>query len=362
MQKIDVAAYIWPSYTGKEPRAKMFWPEGIGEWQTVKAAAPKFEGHLWPRKPLLGYKDEADPETMEEQIDLAASYGVNTFIYDWYWFDRRPFLEQCLDEGFLRAKNNQKMKFYIMWANHDADSTWDKRISDEKTPFIWLGKTVPEDYYGEISRRFLGYFKRENYYKVNGEALLSIYDVQNFIDTFGGITEAKKAIEYLDAEAKKAGLKGVHFQAIVYGAAKKIKVGDELIPQFDAVKLIGFKSCTNYQFAHVTNVNRPYNEVAADAFEYQSLAQNKTGCFYPHVSLGWDNNPRFYKLKANITTDCTPENIKAAALKAKDFALETRAPMITLNSWNEWTEGSYLLPDDLYGYGYLQAIKEVFKD
>lgn len=73
---------------------------------------------------------------MEEQIDLAASYGVNTFIYDWYWFDRRPFLEQCLDEGFLRAKNNKKMKFYIMWANHDADSTWDKRISDENPLYM----------------------------------------------------------------------------------------------------------------------------------------------------------------------------------------------------------------------------------
>ncbi|MBQ2249260.1 MAG: glycoside hydrolase family 99-like domain-containing protein [Clostridia bacterium] len=39
-----------------------------------------------------------------------------------------------------------------------------------------------------------------------------------------------------------------------------------------------------------------------------------------------------------------------------------RAPLITVNSWNEWTETSYLLPDDLYGYGYLEAIKRVFVD
>lgn len=26
----------------------------------------------------------------------------------------------------------------------------------------------------------------------------------------------------------------------------------------------------------------------------------------------------------------------------------------------EWTEASYLQPDDLYGYGYLEAVKQVF--
>ena len=38
-----------------------------------------------------------------------------------------------------------------------------------------------------------------------------------------------------------------------------------------------------------------------------------------------------------------------------------QASLITINSWNEWTEASYLQPDDLYGYGYLEAVKYVFK-
>ena len=25
MKQYDIAAYIWPAYTGKEPRTKMFW-------------------------------------------------------------------------------------------------------------------------------------------------------------------------------------------------------------------------------------------------------------------------------------------------------------------------------------------------
>jgi hypothetical protein len=47
----DVAAFIWPSYH-PDDRAKIFWPEGIGEWQTVLSNKPKFEGHEQPRYPL----------------------------------------------------------------------------------------------------------------------------------------------------------------------------------------------------------------------------------------------------------------------------------------------------------------------
>jgi hypothetical protein len=37
-----------------------------------------------------------------------------------------------------------------------------------------------------------------------------------------------------------------------------------------------------------------------------------------------------------------------------------RTPLVTVNFWDEWTETSYLDPDDLYGYGYIEAIKKFF--
>ena len=58
----------------------------------------------------------------------------------------------------------------------------------------------------------------------------------------------------------------------------------------------------------------------------------------------------------------TPENFEKALRKAKMFADANpkQKPLITINSWNEWTETSYLQPCTMYGYGYLEAIKRVF--
>ena len=80
-KRYDVAAYIWPAYTGDEPRTRMFWPEGMGEWQSVKSAEAKFPGHTWPRKPLWGYVNEADPAVMEMEIGQALSHGVRRRAY-----------------------------------------------------------------------------------------------------------------------------------------------------------------------------------------------------------------------------------------------------------------------------------------
>ena len=66
----------------------------------------------------------------------------------------------------------------------------------------------------------------------------------------------------------------------------------------------------------------------------------------------------------DVCIDNTPENVQKAfefAKKYIDEHPELPAPLITVNSWNEWTETSYLHPDDIYGYGYLETIQNVFK-
>ena len=35
--------------------------------------------------------------------------------------------------------------------------------------------------------------------------------------------------------------------------------------------------------------------------------------------------------------------------------------MLFMYAWNEWAEGGFLEPDEVNGYGYLNAIKEALK-
>jgi len=58
----------------------------------------------------------------------------------------------------------------------------------------------------------------------------------------------------------------------------------------------------------------------------------------------------------------TPAAFKEALIRARAF-LDTQPAdrrILTINAWNEWTEGSYLEPDTKNGTGYLDALREVF--
>ncbi len=362
----DVAAYIWPSYTGNEPRTRMFWPEGNGEWETVRKATAKFPGHQWPRKPAWGYCNEADRYVMEMQIDAAADHGVNVFIYDWYWYDGRPFLEQCLNDGYLKASNNHRVKFYLMWANHDVTHLWDRRISDIDGNIIWQASVDRREFEVIAQRLIDRYFTHPSYYRIDGKPVFMIYDLSKLVQGLGGIAQTADAFAWFRQQAVKAGLPGLHLQLTSYGAMhlnlSGVDAGAVATPS-EAVNRLGFDSQSHYQFVHFTNIDRDYADLVPDMLaEWKLMDENYDIPYFPHVSLGWDNNPRHQTFKPGITKNNTPEQIAKALVHARDYldAHPDQSPLITINSWNEWTEGSYLQPDDLYGYGYLEAVRSVF--
>ena len=369
MKKYDIAAYIWPSYTGDELRTRQFWEEGYGEWQTVKKHESVIEGDLWPRKPLWGYVNEANADVMSMEIDVAVKHGVNVFIYDWYWYDRRPFLEQCLNDGFLKAPNRDKMKFYLMWANHDATLLWDRRISElrwKPEATIWLGSQDFSEFKIIVDRLISKYFVQDNYYKIDGCPVFMLYDLHNFIKGFGNVADTRKALDYFRNEVVKRGFKGLHLQTRIcdFDDIPLITDSANIIEEFKKLMDdLGFDSFTHYQMVDVegSKMEKAPPTPYKDRLPVMKK-ENYKQIYFPHVSVGWDSNPRYTKIAKNILTDCTPDQIEKACRIAKEYA-DTHnlpAPLITINSWNEWTETSYIQPDSVYGYGYLEAIKKVF--
>ncbi len=115
---IDVGVYCFPNHH-VDARNEAVHGEGCTEWRLVEAARPRWPGHRQPRVPLPGFVDEAYPATMARKIDLAAEHGVGLGIFDWYMYDDGPFLQRGLEEGYLRARNEGRVRFALMWANHD---------------------------------------------------------------------------------------------------------------------------------------------------------------------------------------------------------------------------------------------------
>ncbi|MBR3836772.1 MAG: glycoside hydrolase family 99-like domain-containing protein [Clostridia bacterium] len=366
-KKYDVAAFIWPAYTGDDPRALAFWPEGYGEWQTVKNIAAnstqKPEGYLWDRKPLWGYVNEANPDVMEMEINCAYRHGVNVFIYDWYWYDDAPFLENCLNDGYLKAKNNDLVKFYLMWANHHATYMWDIEQSDDREgEVIWPGDVTPEIFRKLVKRWIEKYFSHPSYYKIDGKPVFMFYKYRQLLKGLGGTEGAREALEYFREEVKKAGFPGLHLQIAFNGFEGFDYDGRYGGTAGDIYELLGFDSVSHYNMGTQAERNKDYTEFIRDHKASYDEMDAKGRLYFPQVSVGWDSNPRYRRFRPEILKNNTPENIKKAFLQAKEYVdtHELPAPLVLINSWNEWTETSYLQPDNLYGYGYLEAVRDVF--
>jgi len=84
--------------------------------------------------------------------------------------------------------------------------------------------------------------------------------------------------------------------------------------------------------------------------------------YFPHVSIGWDRNPRHPSGIRNTVIDSTPRRFRLSLEKAKEYADKhpEQPRLITINAWNEWCEGSYLEPDKKWKFGYLDAVNKVF--
>lgn len=351
---IHVAAYIWPSCHDDSLGRAILWEEGDGEWQVIKRGDPRFEGHYQPKEPLWGYEHDDDPAVMEKWIDLATSHGIDTFIFDWYWFDGQPFLEGCLDNGFLKAPNNQKMNFYCMWANHNvARNYWNYHRYGDDNSRLWTGVYDWDNYAKVIDRVISQYFSLPNYLKIDGKPVFAIYSVDLFLENFGGdIAKAREGVDYFRAKVKEAGFPDLYLQFMA-------EIRPELIPTFEA---LGADCTTQYGWTRIRTED--YNEWAENGIkDNEEWGELWHKDHFPTVGIGWDDTPR-YPAKGQqdvVHIGKTPENFAKALARTKEYFKNhpDQPKYITVYAFNEWIEDAYLLPDKKNGYDYINAVRDV---
>lgn len=370
---LDIAVYYFPGWHPNS-RCSAIHGEGWTEWELVRRAEPRFRGHIQPVKSVLGEYDESDPEVMAHQIDLAADHGVSAFIFDWYWYDNQPFLEAALDKGFLQSPNRDRIRFALMWANHDWFDLHPAAFAGPH-PQLFQG-AVSSDQFDDLGDEIVTkYFNQPNYLTVDGRPYFSIYELGTFLKGLGGVEPARRALDELQKKARAAGLGGVHVNAVVWGFSvlpSEVHVDD--VPR--VIRDLGIDSITSYAWVHhfdtdgSTFPSAPYG----DAFDqnraaWEHYSRDFRVPYFPNVTAGWDSSPRtlqsdrfrrgeypWLPVLVGSTPSAFEEALEAAVSHAE--GLEGQR-LVTLNAWNEWTEGSYLLPDQKSGTAKLEAIARV---
>lgn len=368
----QIAAYYFPNFH-TDPRSEGRYGKGWTEWELSRHARSRFPGHQQPKIPAWGYEDEADPKVFAKKIDAAADHHVDAFIFDWYWYERRPFLQRGLEEGYLKAPNRNRTKFSLMWANHDWLELFPRKYG-EGTPLIYAGAVDRKEFERVANYVVETYFTQPSYWKIEGCPYFSIYEMGTFLRGFGSVKASREALDYFREATRKAGFPDLHLNMIV--AQRPNLPSETTVPDPQArLNELGVDSLTTYAWCHHAKSSIwPETQYTAwlkdnqGAWDHFSKFKQP---YFPSVSMGWDSSPRtqqdmpwedFGYPYSTCLVNNTPAEFQKALELAKAFLKDhpESRNIVTINAWNEWTEGSYLEPDLIDGMGYMEAIKNVF--
>ena len=214
--RIEVVAVYYPHWhrypKGDEWFGGRFdWSKG--EWEFVKTAIPRYPGHVQPVHPVHGYLDGSDPEDVAVEIDLAADAGIDVFLYDYYYYGGKVTQEEAIEQGFLKAKNRDRMKFALMWCYHERRDQFrpQKELGDNRRMLMELDHT-PEEFLGLIDLSIARYFGQPEYWRKDGRLFFSIFNAPYFLEKLGE-NGVRNAIAAARGKVRAAGLGEIHFNA-----------------------------------------------------------------------------------------------------------------------------------------------------
>lgn len=335
-----------------------WWGPGFTEWTNVAKARPLYDGHYQPKIPAdLGFYDLRVPETRIAQAELAKRSGVYGFAYWHYWFGGKRLLERPIEE--VLSSGQPDFPFCFFWANH----SWYAKTWDPKKPNkLLIEQTYSEEDYVNHFNYLLPIFKDERYIKVGNRPLFGIYSAQSLPD-------AEMIKRVWNELAIKNGFAGIYFMTYSFNLAnfekcKKLGFDADVLDVMDEATGITGKwnqlrrriiGKLGNQFFSLKRID--YSIYSNKAVEYFAKHKDNVPCILPN----YDHSPRSGK-RAPILENSTPSNFKKLLEQIKTILdnRDSNNEFLVIKSWNEWGEGNYLEPDQKYGHGYLNAIKEVF--
>ena len=359
------------------PENDEWWGKGFTEWINVAKAKPLFRGHYQPRIPAdLGFYDLRLPEVREQQAQLAREAGLEGFCYYHYWFGNgRQLLERPFNE--VLASGKPDFPFCLCWANHDWTSkTWQKGNNFRRDSMIMKMEYSKEDYVRHFNY-VLPAFRDPRYITVDGKPLFAVWAPHH-------IPDAREFIDLWQQLARENGLPGIHFvghtdnagkglpgQAADYYSADKAKEYYQAVLDlgFDAVMSSGYRRAVTLlqgktrmmwrmlsgkTFAP-TYSKMDYCRLMANYYVPEDAGEN----IYPTLLPQWDRTPRAGK-NSEIVVDSTPDRFQETVEMAIELIRqkEPEHQLLFLKAWNEWGEGDYVEPDQKFGHGYIQAIRQ----
>ncbi len=330
-----------------------WWGKGFTEWTNTKVCEPRFTGHYQPRTPHkdIGYYDLTNIETIKRQVELAKQHKIYGFCFYYYWFSGKRLMEKPVD---LLLENSQiDFPFCLCWANENWTRTWDGQATDV---------LISQDYSTADAEQFIvdlkKYIDDPRYIRINSKPVIVVYNP-------GQIPNCKQTFNTWREVARKIGIGEICIWTCrtFENTAKKLGIGECVDAEIEFPP-------HNTQHIDFANRNINLNRQKAYVYNYQKVVdgyiydyqngRNKESSksVYPTCMMAWDNAAR-RKQKWTTYHNFSLQSLYNWVLTIcnqarRDFAKEER--FVFINAWNEWAEGTYLEPDEKYGYANINTV------
>jgi GT2 family glycosyltransferase len=348
LNDIKMIAFYLPQFH-TIPENDTRWGRGFTGWSDIINAKPNFPGHYQPRRPAdLGYYDVGAADVMNAQASLARRYGVHGFCY-YYCFGGQRLLDMAL-QRMLRA-GELNFPFCLCWANENWCRGWDGQAND-----VLIAQPHSDEDDAAVVRDLMRYFAGRHYIRIADRPLVLIYRIDRFPHL------AQTAAVWRDV-CRREGVGEIYLAMVApfdlghrHPAAYGCDAAVEFPSPAASVRVHDHEAIWNPRFR-------------GEVYDYrESILSFVSQPLPPFTRFrtampGWDNTA-MRQNEAHIFINSSPGAFQAWLETIMHHTREQNPPdqrFIFLNAWNDWGEGAYLEPDQRYGHGYLEAIRNAYE-